>query len=257
MGVMPIFTTNDLPALKADRLLRIAAQLFPDNIPSDSYIMEKLLVAETDLEQRFRTVFAPREVLPSGASDAEFAAIAATGVPALEEPGVDYDPRLFSGEAWGLIELRHKPILSIHSISFAYPNVTDTLYTIPLSWLRPEKKYGRVNIVPGTDQALTLPANAYIITALGGGRTIPFMIQARYQAGFANIRVERPDIVDAIKRLCVLSILDDQIFPQSGSTSLDGLSQSLSLDVGKHRELLDRKLDVIGESLSGIRFMAM
>lgn len=255
---MPIFTRADLPTLRADRLLRIGLQLFPDNPPSDDYLMEKLLAAEVGLEQQLRTTFSPREVLPTGAAQSEFdAALLAAGQPAIEEPGYDYDPQLFQGEGWGLMQLRHKPILAVHSIVLAYPNVDARLFEIPQSWIRPEKKYGRLNIVPSTDAAVNLPANAYILSALAGGRIIPFMVKVRYRVGFADLRTERPDIVDAIKRLAVLSILDDQYFPQSGSTSVDGLSQSFSLDVGKHRELLDTKIAAIESGLSGIRFIGL
>ncbi len=254
---MTIFTTADLPALKADRLLQVAAQLFPGFDPSDDYIFEKLTAAEIGLQQQLRTQFSPAEVLPTGADQSEFDAFAAAGVTVIEEPGYDYDPNLFQGEAWGLLELRNKPILAVHSIIFAYPNVDATLFTVPAAWIRPEKKYGRINIVPSTDTDINLPANAYILSALGGGRLIPFMLQVRYQVGFANIRVERPDIVDVIKRLCILSILDDQYFPQSGSTSLDGLSQSISMDTGKFREQLDKKISTIASTLQGIRFMGL
>ena len=259
---MTIFTeAKDVPRLLADRLLRVAAAYFPGVQLSHEYVWEKLLAEEAMLEQRTRTLFGVREVYPTGALDSEVAALSATVAAlappgaVLEEPGYDYDPRFFNGDAWGLIELRHKPLVAVHSIIFAYPTVDQQLFTIPADWIRPEKKYGRVNLVPGTDTAINLPANAYILSALGGGRVIPFMIQARYRAGMPTIMQDRPDIVDCIRKMAVISILDDMYLPQSGSTSIDGLSQSLSIDTGKYRDIVDKRIDQISSSLNGIRGM--
>lgn len=249
---MSIFTIADVAKLKQDRLLRVANSLFPDVMPSDEYLFEKLQAEEVSLEQRFRTNFSVREVLPTGADPAEQAAFP-EGTLFLEEPGYDYEPRLFEGESWGLIVLRNRPIVAIHSIRFAYPSITSSLYEVPKAWIRFERKLGRVNLVPATDSVVTFPANAFIMSALSGGRTIPLMMQVRYSTGFVDIRKERPDIVDALLRATVLSVLDDQFLPTSGSDSIDGLSQSLSFDAGKHRELLDARLDRIASSLQGIQ----
>lgn len=255
---MSIFSQSaDVPRIMADRLMRLAATYFPDAPLSHAYVWEKLLAEETLFEQRTRTKLGVREVLPTGADASEYEAFATAGMPVLEEPGYDYDPRFFNGDAWGLIELRNKPIVTVHSVVFAYPNVDNVLFSIPPSWIRPDKKYGKINLVPGTDTAINLPANAYILSALGGGRTIPFMVQVRYQVGMPNIRTDRPDIVDTIIKLTVLAILDDLYLPASGSSSLDGLSQSLSFDASKYRELVDKRVDTIASSLNGIRFMAM
>lgn len=251
---MSIFTSADIPSLKADRLLHVAAQLFPGNIPSDGYIFDKLRIAESGLEQELRVAFGPREVLPTGATPEEFEA---AGPGCIEEPGYDYDPEMFSGEAWGFMQLRHKPLLAVHSIRFAYPSVGSVLYTIPPSWIRLEKKYGRLNIVPDSSAAFAFPASSFLLSMLGGGRTIPFMVQVRYRVGFRDLKAERPDIVDVIKRLAILGILDDQYFPTSSSTSVDGLSQSLSMDVAKLRETVDKKISTIRQSLEGIRFVAL
>ena len=254
---MSIVTIADVATLKADRLLRVANNMFPDAMPSDEEILFKLQAAEVSLEIRTRTNFATREILPSGANDAERKALTATGAVILDEPGYDYDPSLFSGDTWGLITLRHKPILTIHSIVLAYPSADSTLFSIPPSWFRPEKKYGRVNLVPASDTAINFPANAYILTALGGGRTIPLMLQARYSVGMPNLRRERPDILDLIFKMTVFSILEDQFLPASGSDSIDGLSQSLSFDASKYGELLEARMAKISESLNGIRFVSL
>lgn len=256
---MSIFNrATDLPTLKADRLMGIATQYFPGGaLPSDDELWFKLLSAETSLEHRFRTLFGVREVYGEDRPPPDLATLQANGTPTIVEPGYDFDPGFFSAEMWGLIELRHKPVVQVHEVAFSYPGPADSLYVVPNSWIRAEKKYGRINVVPGTQGSVTLPVNAFIISALSGGRTIPLMIKVRYQAGMPNIRTERPDIIDAIFRMAVLGVLDDQFFPSSDSSTIDGLSQNMSLDTQKYRDLTDKRLDEIGRSLSGIRMMVL
>lgn len=245
---MSIFTLADVALLKQDRLLRVANNLFPDLMPSDEFLLFKMQAEEASLEARFRTSFGEREVILTDSDRTSFP----VGTLFIEEPGYDYDPQLFRGEAWGLICLHHTPVVAIHSIRFAYPRLTDTLYQVPTSWIRYERKTGQINLVPSTETVVDFPANAFILSALSGGRTIPFMIQIAYRVGMPNIRTERPDIIDAILKCTVLSIIDDQYLPASGSDSIDGLSQSMSFDFSKHREMLDARLDRIASSLSGI-----
>ena len=44
-------------------------------------------------------------------------------------------------------------------------------------------------------------------------------------------------------------------FPTSGSSSVDGLSQSLSVDTDKYRDLVDKRIETLSQSLQGIRCM--
>lgn len=253
---MSIFNREtDLPALKADRLVRLSGEFFPDGLPSDDELWLKLLAEETSLESRLRTLFEPRLIYSAGRPPLDLAAQIAAGTRTLVEPGYDFTPDFFSADTWGLVSLRHTPVLAIEEVSFSYPGPADSLYNVPIEWIRFEAKVGRMNIVPTTTGAVAFPANAFILSSLGGGRTIPFMVQIRYRAGFADIRTERPDIVDAIRRMAVLSILDDAFLPSSGSSSIDGLSQSLSVDMGKYRDLTDARIDRIASSLTGIRVM--
>lgn len=255
---MSIFNREtDLIALKADRLLSVADQFFPEGLPSDDELWFKLLAEETALEQRLRVFFEPRLIYSRGRPPPDLADQVAAGVRTVVEPGYDFTPDFWSGESWGLLNLRHTPVLSVEEVSFSYPHPSDSLYSVPLDWIRFESKVGRMNIVPTTNGAVSFPANSFILSSLGGGRTIPLMVQIRYRAGIENIRTERPDIVDAIRRLTVLSILDDQFPPMSGSSSIDGLSQSLSVDTAKYRDLTDARIDRLASSLRGIMVMVL
>lgn len=255
---MSIFNRDtDLAALKADRLLQLAGEFFPNGLPSDDELWGKLLAEEASLESRLRTQFETRLVYSAGRPPPDLASQIAAGTRTIVEPGYDFTPDFFSGESWGLLCLRHTPVLTVEEVSFSYPGPADSLYSVPREWIRFEPKVGRMNIVPTTTGAVAFPANAFILSSLGGGRTIPFMVQVRYRSGFADIRAERPDIVDAIRRMTVLSVLDDQFLPTSGSSSIDGLSQSLSVDTGKYRDLTDSRIDRIASSLTGIRVMVL
>ena len=252
-----IFTPSvDLPTLQTDRLLTVASRFFPDANLSDPYLWLKLTAAETEMERQLRTLFSPREILPSGPTfDAESAALVATGATVVEEPGYDYEPALFLGNTWGDIELRHRPVIAVHSIIFAYPSTGDNFYQVPNDWIRLDKKYGRISLVPSTNTSVVLPLNAYLLSAIGAGTTVPFMIAIRYSAGNPNLRVLRPDIVDTIFRMAVMSIIDDNFIPSSGSESIDGLSQSNSFDPSKYQAALDAKIAKIQSELNGIRML--
>src|SRR3546814_15149872 len=78
--------------------------------------------------------------------------------------------------------------------------------------------------------------------ALGGGRTIPFMIQLTYVAGLANAARDYPDLLDVIKKKAVLKIVQDRYLPQSGSISADGLSQSVSVQMDQYQDVIDHAL---------------
>ncbi|WP_431860143.1 hypothetical protein [Azospirillum sp.] len=270
---MSLFTKDTaVPDLRNDRLMRLGKGMRPDAAVSDDYLWGKLLAAEKLIERQLRVFLTPREIVPLGASwvtvpagtpQAEIDALTASGkevftdgTEVLEEPGYDYDPDLWRGNTWGLIELRQKPIIKVHSITFAYPSPSSKLFSIPTEWIRPDKKYGRISLVP-VQGAVTLPMNTYLLSTLGGGRLVPLMLQVRYSAGLTNVEVEHPDIADVIKKAAVLSVVDDKYLPQSASASVDGLSQSLSWDAEKYRDAIDKKVATIRDSLQGIRVMVM
>ena len=67
----------------------------------------------------------------------------------------------------------------------------------------------------------------------------PDMVQLSYTAGLANAAQDYPELIDVVKKKAVLSVLADSFVPQSGSISADGLSQSMSMDLGKYSEAID------------------
>lgn len=243
-------------SLRADRLMRMAKTYFPDVTFSDAYLWEKLRAAEKDLERALRVFFTPREMIPPGTPQDERDRLLAEGKVLEEEPGYDYDPAMFQGNTWGHISLRQRPAQAVHRIWFAYPQATSDIWVVPPAWVRLDKKYGRISLLPG-DGLMTVPLNAYILRALGGGRTVPLMMQIRYTAGLVDAAENYPDLLDLIKKSAVLAVIEDEFLPQGGSISADGLSQSLSWDAEKQREALAPKINRLRDAIHGIRVVAL
>jgi hypothetical protein len=254
--VTSLFSAADVPILRRDRLAVVVSQYFPDVTLSDREILGQLQAAEADLEHDLRTFFTPRLVVPDLATPAQVAAAQAAnpGLPTITEPGYDYDPKLFQGESWGLIKLRHKPIGQIIRITFNYPLPTDVAYTVPAEWIRPDKKYGIINLVPVASN-VALPLNAYILSVLGGGTMAPLLMQISYTCGLQNALADYPDLLNLIRSLAVCNIIENWFMPQSGSTSLDGLSGSISLDIDKKRDAIAKRIDKLRDEIHGIRLI--
>ena len=244
---MSLFTSADVAAFRSERLLAAA----PERADlSDAALLDRLRTAEKEVGRKLRVQLEPTEIIGNDATPAEIAAL--NGAPYIQEPGYDYDPSFFQGERWGAIQLRHKPVLAVHEIVFVYPSPFTARYTVPSGWIRVDRRAGRINLVP-TGGYFGLPLAPYVMQVLGGGRSIPFMIQVRYRTGLADVRGDWPDILDVIYKSAALSILEDAFAPQSGSISGDGLSQSLSVDMAKHREVVDLKLFGKDGSNGGLR----
>jgi hypothetical protein len=236
-----LFSTADLATFKTDRLLASMQSYFPDVTLSDAYLLQQIQASEADIRRRLKVYLEPTTLFPYAPSDAEIAALA--GAPYDEEPGYDYDPAFFSPDSWGYIVLRHRPAISVEFIRFAYTDPSAPLYTIPGDWIRLDKKYGQIRIVP-TAQMVTLPLSVFLMQAMGGGRTIPSMIQVKYISGIKNAKTDPQwaDLIDVILKQAVLNIIEGGYLPQSGSISADGLSQSVSFDAQKFRDTIDAKL---------------
>lgn len=243
-----LFTYTDaLCALRDDRLVGLLQTWANNIVMSDDYLWSALRAAEADAERRLRVFFSTTEIIPTGDTDP------ATETRTVEEPGYDYDTGMFAGERWGLLTTRHHPIISITSIKFAYPTAAaSTLWQVPSTWIRADKKYGRINIVPASD-ALVLPLNTFILSALGAGRNVPLMIRIRYKAGLSNAATDYPDLVEMIYQMTALRLLNSLYLPGSGSISADGLSRSVSFEAQKYQDRIDHSTDALRSAFHGIR----
>ena len=171
-----------------------------------------------------------------------------------QEAAYDYDPDFFRGEHWGYIVTKEKPIISVTSVNFNYPSPTNNIFSIPHEWIRLDRKYGHIRMVPAA-MAFSAPLSAFIMQALGGGRTIPFMIQVRYVAGLSNITKDYPDLIDVIYKMAIFKLLFGSFLPESGSISADGLSQSQNMKFESWRKEIENNLNSMREAIHGIRLM--
>ena len=244
---MSLFTLADTLRFRRDRLMVAARRYFPDVELDDGYLLGKLYAAEAYVARELRCFLEPTYVFPFTPTAGQIATLAVdaagNAIPWAQEPGYDYGPDFFQDETWGYLVLRQKPIISITSIILAYPAPTTGFYPIPNDWIRPDLKYGVIRLVPASS-ALIAPLGAFVLQALGGGSTVPSMIQVQYTAGLANVRSDPrwADLVDVIFKRAAISVIEDAYLPQSGSTSGDGLSMSLSVDTDKYHDRVQQIL---------------
>lgn len=69
------------------------------------------------------------------------------------------------------------------------------------------------------------------------------MVHLEYVSGLVDAETKYPDLLDAVKKMAVTKIITDTFLPQSGSISADGLSESMSVDISKYNDLIDRIID--------------
>lgn len=246
-----------IASLRRDRLVSMLNTYLPaGTVLDDDYLLQKLTAATSLISHRLRVFLTPTEMLPNTADPSEAAAFDLAGTVYAFEPPYDYNPSMFIGNTWGRTETRQRPIISVHSMKFVYPTPTNVLYSIPNDWIRLDKKYGVINLLP-IQNSMMMPLNAFILSALGGGRTIPEFLQIRYSAGLTNCGRDYPEVLDLILKQAVLSVAEDLYLPssRSESTSADGLSQSTSIGfkIDDYSKLIDQKIESIRSSLFGIR----
>lgn len=236
---MSLFTTADVETLKR-RLAPIQSRYFPTVQLDDADLLAQLKAAERTITSQLKVKLQPTTIFPYTPSQAEIDALPA-GEPWDEEPGYDYSRDFFTGDKWGYLLLRSRPAIEVKSIKFSYPAPTNTVHIIPNDWIRLDKKYGHVRLVPAS-AAFAAPFGAFLLAALGAGRAIPSMIQVIYRAGLTDVRERWPHLLEVIYQQASLTVIKSQFLPLSGSISGDGLSQSFSFDGEKHEGLIQTAL---------------
>lgn len=227
--------------IRADNLVMAAQNALGGASVSDDYLWEKIRAAEAEIGRTLRVPLVQTKFFSAPPSQEEIDAL--NGMPWVVESAYDYGQDFFRGDKWGFILTRNKPVASVERVRFVYPAPTSNIFDVPTDWIRVERKYGQIQFVP-TSTAYLAPLGAFLMSTLGGGRTIPFAIQVTYVAGLENAARDYPELLDAIKKQAVLKVIEDGFLPQSGSISADGLSQSMSTDMEKYR-------DTIGNIING------
>lgn len=216
---------------------------------TDSLLWDKLVSAEVEAERALRTFFSAVQVIPDSASQAEIDALEQAGTRYTTISGFDYDPDMFRGERWGLMRLPFKPIQQINSVIISFPAPFMANFTVPADWIRIDRKYGDLQLVPTTSTQIS-PVGAFSLVALGGSITYPQAIQVRYSCGLTNasgkvvtsFAQHWDDLIDVVKRMAILKLMKMAFLPASSSISADGLSQSNSFDYEKWQDGIDHTL---------------
>lgn len=229
-----------IPQMRQDQLLTAAAGALRDVRVTDDYLWTKLIAAEAEIGRRLRVFLVPTRIFQSDPTPAEIAAL--NGKPWVKDTPQDYEPSMFDRDKWGLFVTRHHPIVSVDRLRFIMPSAGGSYFDIPDEWQRIDRKYGYVEILPVTNASL-ITTSVLGFTALTWQSRIPQMVHLDYTAGLSDVATKYPDLLDAIKKLAVTKIITDSFLPQSGSISADGLSESMSVDVSKYNDLVDRIID--------------
>lgn len=229
-----------IPQLREDQLMAASAGALRDMKVSDDYIWRKLIAAEAEISRRLRVFLVPTRVFQSQPTEDQIAEL--NGEPWVQDTPQDYLPTMFDRDKWGFFVTRHHPIVSVQRLRFIMPSAGNNFFDMPDEWLRIDRKYGHVEIIPVTNATLVTTA-VLGFTALTWQSRIPQMVHLDYTAGLSNVETQYPDLLDAIMKLAVTKIITDTFLPQSGSISADGLSESMSVDLGKYQDQIDRIID--------------
>lgn len=226
---------------------------------TDAELWRRVQAAEADIQRRLRVFLRPTVMVPDDAPHSEVQALIDAGTPYATEAAYDYSPTEYMGDAWGFLQLRQKPLISLQSLQFAYPTPGNLVYDVPREWIRLDRKYAQLHLVP-TGMTSLAPVSGYMLSTIAGGRNIPMMVRVRYTAGLSDAHALYPDLLEVTQRLATFKLLQGQFLPASGSISADGLSQSSSVDFDKWMSGpggIDATVNLLYDALHGPRLAVL
>lgn len=241
----------DLPAAAA----YLKANILPAIVGSKAaagmdpvYVSDKLASAEAEAARDLRVLFGATKVFAGDPTDAEIAGLA--GAAYIVEPAYDYAWEDWQSEAWGMLAMRRAPMISVESMEIKYPYPGAASFPVPVAWIKVDRKFGHVRVVPGGAMPAFVPYFSSLLAA-SGRRVMPQCLVLRYTAGLENVVRDYPDIVDLVRKMAVLKVVDDRMIAGTTSTSVDGLSESKTVDFDKYREALESKKKALFRALHG------
>jgi len=250
---MTIFTDQvaTLAELRGGKLALLPATYFNGTVLSDPYLWNQILAAEQEVSRRLSVPLDATQIFSVGGPTVE-ELVALGDSPYLVEPG--YDGGGFQGLwQWDTLQLNTRPLISVQEVKFVYPGLNETVYVVPPEWIYPNFKSAILQFT-AAPTAGGLSGAIVAMNVFTAGRTVPQMIRVKYTAGLTPQHPAFQDVRNLVLRMAVLRILLDAFIPQSGSISVDGLSQSMSMDTGKYQEAIDADLQNLRERINGLMF---
>lgn len=243
--------------IEAETALMNSVRRMPLPMPAEfeaGFLWSQYKAAEADASRLLRVALEPTQVFAGDPDQSEIDAL--SGAPYIVEAAYDYEPDMFQYDKWGFVVTRQRPIIAVQSFRISFPALAAHPFDISPDWIKLDRKYGQIRVVP-TGSTMATPIAMHLMQIIGGGRFVPHMVRLRYTAGLSDAANQYPDLLDVIKKMALLRIIDGMFFPQSGSISADGLSQSTSVDTQKMHDGIDDKLDALRDAIHGVRCMVV
>lgn len=221
---------------------------------SPAYVEDKLAASEAQAARDLRTYLAPTQVFAGEPTAAEVDAL--NGAAYAVETAYDYNWEDWQSEAWGLLMLRAAPVVSVQSMVLRYPYPGAADFVIPVDWVRVDRRSGQLRVVP----AGAMPAFVPYFTSLiqtSGRRVMPEVLRLRYIAGLENVQRDYPDVLDLVRKMAALSLVDDRMTPGNITTSVDGLSESRTVDYDKLRDAIKEKKTNLFRAIHGVQLFVI
>ena len=208
----------------------------------DTEIMRKLYAAEDFYERNLRMKFQSTRVFssPQLRATALDPAVRVTDFDRttdIDDAAYDYEVGMFDNSRWSQVRLSHKPVVDVTNCFFWYPGTAvGASYKIPFDWRRVDYHAGVVEIVPSSGaNIMLLSVNAYVLSSIASGRSIPQSIFFDYTTGLGTdlLQAQHQDLIEGVRLLALLMLFGVLIAIRTqgqtgGSLSLDGLSHSRS-----------------------------
>jgi hypothetical protein len=159
---------------------------------------------------------------------------------------------------WCLIQLRHKPIISIERFALSVAS-QDIMANFPNDWIRLNNMNGQLQLAPisGSIGLFNIGNTTFLPRILIFNDTFPAFFRLTYTAGFEQNRV--PAIINQaigiMVTLRVLNMIGELVLGPgiaSTSMSLDGLSQSISSTASAMYGAYAARIEDYGKALKEI-----
>lgn len=248
MSASVLFPSQDAAVANLTALLALGvAKYLNVDVLTPAQLWSKLQAAEASAQRQLKVFLGPTEIIPEWAPTLQTTidACEAAGTPYAFQSAFDYDPDAFRDNRWSFMQLTHTPVQAIRRAWFDVPSPFLMGFTVPDEWIRLDKRYGQLRLIPVTSVAS--PQMAYGMQLLGGGRAYPLSIQVSYLAGLTNVTGAVVssfadawgDLIDVVYKMAMLKIMQDAFLPSSSTISADGLSQSASLVMADFQATID------------------